>query len=317
MPGTHNIPLVPRGKSTSGYGGVMPVKGGLVVDFAWMNEILAIDAEAMTVTVQPGVVWEKLDKELNKQGLALRTYPSSAPSSTVGGWLAQGGVGFGAYEYGAFRENVVSCRVVLPSGEVREFAGDDLDLISDAEGITGLITEVTIRVRQFEPEALWGARFRQRPPTWPRRCQAIRQAELPFWSISFINPTMAHIRNNLPPHMEHGHVVEEAPAHDAARATWPSSSRPSRGGRRSKPSCRAWSTPPAGEMVDDEIVQHEWENRFNLMHGKRLGPSIAPSEVVVPLANLDRRAAGHRGAHQAADAHGGHGHAIGSGERTT
>ena len=41
---------------------------------------------------------------------------------------------------------VVSCRAVLPSGEVREFRGDDLDLIRDAEGTTGLITEVTIRL---------------------------------------------------------------------------------------------------------------------------------------------------------------------------
>jgi FAD/FMN-containing dehydrogenase len=113
---------------------VIPTQGGLVVDFAWMNQILEIDEEHMTVTVQPGVVWEKLDKELNKQGQALRTYPSSAPSSTVGGWLAQGGVGFGACEYGTFRENVVSCRAVLPSGEVRQFSGEDLDLISDAEG---------------------------------------------------------------------------------------------------------------------------------------------------------------------------------------
>ncbi|MGD9404461.1 MAG: FAD-binding oxidoreductase, partial [Anaerolineae bacterium] len=156
---THGIPLVPRGKSTSGYGGVVPVKGGLVVDFAWMNQILNIDAEAMTATVQPGVVWEQLESVLNKQGLALRTYPSSAPSSTVGGWLAQGGLGFGSYEFGEFHKNVISCRAVLPSGEVREFKGDSLDLIRDAEGTTGLITEVTICVREFEPEVLWGAQF--------------------------------------------------------------------------------------------------------------------------------------------------------------
>jgi Fe-S oxidoreductase len=42
-----------------------------------------------------------------------------------------------------------------------------------------------------------------------------------------------------------------------------------------------------GEAMDHELVAHEWENRFNLMHGKRLGPSTAPSEVVVPLSNLD------------------------------
>jgi FAD/FMN-containing dehydrogenase len=57
---THGIPLVPRGKSTSGYGGVLPVKGGLVVDFAWMNQVLTVDAAALTVTVQPGVVWARV-----------------------------------------------------------------------------------------------------------------------------------------------------------------------------------------------------------------------------------------------------------------
>jgi Fe-S oxidoreductase/FAD/FMN-containing dehydrogenase len=281
---THNIPLVPRGKSTSGYGGVMPIKGGLVLDFAWMNEILEVDAEAMTVTVQPGVVWEKLDRDLNKQGLALRTYPSSAPSSTVGGWLAQGGVGFGAYEYGAFRENVVSCRAVLPSGEVREFSGEDLDLISEAEGITGVITEVTVRVRPFEAEALWGACF-DTADDLTQVLAAIRNAGLPLWSISFINPKMAEIRNNLPPHMEHGHVVEEyrptIPQGYVAVFVAPASRR-----QAIEAGLPALIRDAHGTLVDDEIVAHEWENRFNLMHGKRLGPSVAPSEVVVPLANV-------------------------------
>ena len=282
---THNIPLVPRGKSSSGYGGVMPTQGGLVVDFAWMNEILEINVEAMTATVQPGVVWERMDKELNKQGLALRTYPSSAPSSTVGGWLAQGGVGFGAYEYGAFRDSVVSCRVVLPSGEVRQFSGEDLDLISDAEGITGLITEVTVRVRKFEPEVLWGARF-DTAAKLAQALGAVRENELPLWSVSFINPTMADIRNNLPPHMEHGHVVEEhrpkIPHSYVAIFVAPESRRATIEGKLTTVIRDAGAA-----FVDAEIVAHEWENRFNLMHGKRLGPSTAPSEVVVPLANLD------------------------------
>ena len=30
-----------------------------------------------------------------------------------------------------------------------------------------------------------------------------------------------------------------------------------------------------GEAMDHELVAHEWENRFNLMHGKRLGPKTA------------------------------------------
>jgi Fe-S oxidoreductase/FAD/FMN-containing dehydrogenase len=281
---TYNIPLVPRGKSTSGYGGVIPVQGGLVVDFAWMNKIIAIDAQALTVSVQPGIIWERLEKALHEEGLALRTYPSSAPSSTVGGWLAQGGVGFGAFEYGAFWENVVSCRVVLPTGEVREFRGEDLLLISDAEGTTGLIIQVTVRVRAFEPEALWGARF-STADDLARGMQAIRGANLPLWSVSFINPQMATIRNNLPPHMEHGHVVEvhrpPLPEVYVALFVAPASRR-----EAIETQLPALIQSVGGELLDDRIAQHEWDERYNLMHGQRLGPSVAPSEVVVPLSKL-------------------------------
>lgn len=283
---THGIPLVPRAKATSGYGGVMPTQGGLVVDFSWMNRILAMDSEALTVTVEPGVVWEQLEKELKKQGLALRTYPSSTPSSTVGGWLAQGGVGFGAYQYGTFRDNVVSCRVVLPSGEVREFSDVDLDLISDAEGITGLITQVTIQVRRYEPEVLWGVRF-DTADDLAQALAAIREAKLPLWSVSFLNPTMADIQNQLPPAMEHGHVVE------THRPNLPKAYIAILAAAESQKAQIEAELPSlirvaGGQSLADELVQHEWENRFNLMHGKRLGPSIAPTEVVVPLSNLDQ-----------------------------
>jgi Fe-S oxidoreductase/FAD/FMN-containing dehydrogenase len=281
-----NIPLVPRGHATSGYGGVTPVNGGLVVDFAWMNNVLAVDATPMTVTVQPGMVWEKLEKELNKQSLALRTYPSSAPSSTVAGWLAQGGMGYGAYEYGPFRQNVVSARVVLPSGEVKEFSGADLDLISEVEGITGLITAITLQVRPAEPEALWGTRF-DTAEGLVRTLRAIKEAGVPFWSISFINPKMAELKNQLPPHMEHGHAVEEhrptIPTGYVAIFAAPESRRVA-----IEAQLPALLQVGGGQPVADEVVQHEWEERFHLMHVKRLGPSLAPAEVVVPVTGLDK-----------------------------
>jgi Fe-S oxidoreductase/FAD/FMN-containing dehydrogenase len=280
----NGVPLVPRGKSTSGYGGVIPARGGLVVDFSWMNEILAVDVETMAVTVQPGVIWERLEKELNKEGLALRTYPSSAPSSTAAGWLAQGGAGFGAYEYGTFRKSVVSCRLVLPSGEAREFSGADLNLVSEAEGITGFITELTILVRPFEEEAIWGAHFATAEGI-TRAVNAAREASLPLWSVSFINPKMGELKNQIPPLMEHGHVVEShrpvLPEGYVAIFVAPESRR------------EAIETPltsivigAGGKLVDDEVAHLEWEERYDLMHVKRLGPSIAPAEVLVPLANL-------------------------------
>ena len=109
----HGVALTPRGKATSGYGGAAPTRGGIVVDFFRMKQVRSIEpldllAGGPTVTVQPGIVWEKLDAALHAEGLELCLYPTSYPSSTVGGWLAQGGAGIGSYEYGYFREK--SCR---------------------------------------------------------------------------------------------------------------------------------------------------------------------------------------------------------------
>jgi hypothetical protein len=42
------------------------------------------------------------------------------------------------------------------------------------------------------------------------------------------------------------------------------------------------------EILSDEIAQHEWNNRFKLMIVKRLGPSLVPAEVVIPLSSLGR-----------------------------
>ncbi|KJS49882.1 MAG: hypothetical protein VR66_05995, partial [Peptococcaceae bacterium BRH_c23] len=66
------IPVVPRGAGTAGFGGSVPVKAGIVVDFVRMNKILDINTENMTATVEPGVIWSNLEKELSNRGLTLR-----------------------------------------------------------------------------------------------------------------------------------------------------------------------------------------------------------------------------------------------------
>jgi Fe-S oxidoreductase/FAD/FMN-containing dehydrogenase len=290
----NRIPLVPRGKATSGYGGVLPVKGGIIVDFWRMRDIVAVDKQAMTVTVEPGIVWEDLERELHKEGLDLRLYPSSAPSSTVGGWLAQGGNGFGSFEFGSFRENVVSARVVMATGEVREFSGEDssgnagtsLDLISDAEGITGIITQITLRVRPLEDGVIIGGRFAE--ARWLRAAveQVVRE-KLPIWSISFINPTMARLKNQLPPKLEHGHPAEEqrieVPEVYCTGFVFPASRE-----AEIRPALERILTQNGGERCPQGVVEEEWEHRFNIMQVKRIGPSLIPTEVIVPLESLDK-----------------------------
>ncbi|HEY3415920.1 MAG TPA: FAD-binding oxidoreductase, partial [Armatimonadota bacterium] len=206
--GREGIALTPRGKASSGYGGVLPVKRGVVVDFYRMNHVVRIDAAAGTVTVEPGIVWEKLDRALAKEDLTLRLYPTSYPASTVGGWLAQGGAGIGSYEAGWFRDNVVSARAVLPDSGTRTFTGNELDLIADAEGITGFISEVTLRVQPLEALDVVAVGCPNEHDL-QRFVQALVDANVPIWSLSFINPRMAELKNKAPLMEHYGHPVEE------------------------------------------------------------------------------------------------------------
>jgi Fe-S oxidoreductase/FAD/FMN-containing dehydrogenase len=279
----HRVPLTPRGKASSGYGGALPVKKGVVVDFYRMKRILNIDSDALTATVQAGVVWEKLDRELEKHGLTLRLYPSSYPAATVGGWLAQGGTGIGSFESGWFRDNVISARVVLPDGEVRGFSGPELDFISDAEGITGLISEVTLHVRPLEDMEVVAIGCPD-VHDLQQLVQSIIDEKLPVWSLIFINPRMAELKNKAPLLEHFEHPVEERvllPASYIITLAFRKKDKKAVMGKLPE-----LMKPCQAELLSDRIAKHEWKNRFKLMIVKRLGPSLVPTEIVIPLTSL-------------------------------
>ena len=279
----NEITLTPRGKATSGYGGAIPVKNGIVVDFYFMKGVVSVDEAKGEVTVEPGISWEQLDRALKPHGLTLRTYPSSYPSSTVGGWLGQGGAGFGSYEFDFFADNVVSAKAALPGGEIREFAGDDLALISGAEGITGFVTEVTLKVMSLRDIQFLSIGC-SKSKCLQRIIEEIHGEQLPVWSMSFINPRMATLKNEAPAQMHMGHTVEkhvELPesyiltlAYTAGNAA------------AVEAGVEKILAAYEAQRLSDEIAQQEWEHRFKFMVVKRLGPSLVPSEVIVPLGEL-------------------------------
>ena len=279
----NNIPLTPRGKASSGYGGVLPVKKGIVVDFYRMKKVISVDNASLTATVQAGIVFEKLDRELTRYDLMLKLYPSSYPAATVGGWLAQGGAGIGSFESGWFKDNVICARVVMPSGEVKELSGDDIDLIAEAEGITGFISEITLRVQPLEELDVIAIGCPE-VAGLQKMSQAFVEKKLPIWSMLFINPKMAEMKNKAPLREHQGHTVEE-------RVNLPDSYITSIAFRKKDRdkfmNCVTEMMATCGAvLLSDEIAHHEWENRFKIMMVKRLGPSLVPAEVVIPLSSL-------------------------------
>ena len=277
------IPIVPRGKGSSGYGGIIPTRKGIVIDFYCMKDVLSINEKEKTVTVQPGITWEQLDKKLAPKGLTIRLYPTSYPSSSAGGWLAQGGAGIGSYEYGWFAENVISARIVLPSGETKDITGKDLEMVADAEGTTGIISQLTIKVQKLEDIGVTSLACPD-AHTLSRIFQDFIDQDLPIWSVIFINPRMAEMKNRSPVLTHHGHPVEKKvilPAAYIATIAFKESDKD-----KIVPKLPEILKKCQGEVLSQETAEHEWENRFKLMIVKRLGPSLVPAEVIVPLDKL-------------------------------
>jgi glycolate oxidase len=144
------IPITPRAAASTSYYNTVPVQGGWVLDVNDLRDGIELDAARRTVRVLPATTWFELDDALQQNGFAVKSYPSSAVSATVGGWVSMQGHGLGSLRYGGVGEQLVNLQVVLPNGErrtVTRASDPPLDWFVAAEGTLGVITQVEVTVR--------------------------------------------------------------------------------------------------------------------------------------------------------------------------
>jgi len=148
------IPVTPRGQGTGLVMGAVPIHGGIMLDLTPMNKILELDADNMTLVVEPGVLIMEVRAFAEERGLYYPPMPGEK-SASIGGNVSTNAGGMTAVKYGVTRDYVRGLEIVTPAGDIIEIEGKIAknssgyslkNLIIGSEGTLAVITKIILRL---------------------------------------------------------------------------------------------------------------------------------------------------------------------------
>ncbi len=276
------VPVIPRGSATWGYGGAVPTVGGILLDLRGLNKIISFDDARGLLTVQCGVVWKDILDFLEKTRWELPVYPSSAPSSTVGGFAATGGLGYGSLEHGSLKENVESIKAVLPTGE-KAFVGPKTNWISpdqlfSSEGILCVFGELTLRLVPRSHTAIPFLAYFDRLGDAVEVANNLAQETRPFGLIlrafGFVRARKGETLTG-PNDVESGAIIFGRYSSSTNKV------------EQSMDTLAKMVAEKQGILRPRNEAEFEWGERFYPLRIKKLGPSVLTSDVIVPSSQLE------------------------------
>ena len=118
------VPVLARGGGSSQCG--QTVGPGLVVDHSkYLNRMLELDVENRRCVVEPGMVLDELNAQLQPHGLWFPVDVSTSSRATLGGMAGNNSAGSRSIRYGLMRDNVLSIAATLADGSDRDFGTID------------------------------------------------------------------------------------------------------------------------------------------------------------------------------------------------
>ncbi|MGJ5640763.1 FAD-binding and (Fe-S)-binding domain-containing protein [Formosa sp. S-31] len=151
---TNKITLIPRTAGTSLAG--QCVGDGIVVDVSrYFTNIIAVDKEARTVTLQPGVVKDVLNLHLKEYGLFFAPDTSTSNRCMIGGMVGNNSSGTTSIQYGVTRDKVLELKTILSDGSKVRFGAlseEDFRKKLELETLEGKIYNTVYE--SLKPEAI-------------------------------------------------------------------------------------------------------------------------------------------------------------------
>lgn len=151
----HEIGVVCQGGNTGLVGGSVGTHlGELVLSMARMNQILAIDTTASTISCEAGCVLEALNEAASGHQLQIPLDLGAKGSCMIGGNLATNAGGLRVIKFGSLHNALLGMEVVLADGQVldmrtlhKDNTGYHLNhLMIGSEGTLGVITKVCLKL---------------------------------------------------------------------------------------------------------------------------------------------------------------------------
>ncbi|MCJ1407437.1 hypothetical protein MMC19_001508 [Ptychographa xylographoides] len=159
----YRMPMVPYSGGSSLEANFSAPYGGMSIDFAFMDKIVAFHEDDMDIVVQPSIQWMALNEEIKRSGLFFPVDPG--PTAKIGGMVGTSCSGTNAVRYGTMKEWVINLTVVLADGTVvktrrrprKSSAGYNLTgLFVGSEGTLGIVTEITLKLAVIPQETTVG-----------------------------------------------------------------------------------------------------------------------------------------------------------------
>jgi len=116
----YKVPILPRGSGSSLAG--QAIGEALILDCSrWLNNLVEINSETKTATVEPGLILSNLNRQAAKHGLQFGPDPASAERATMGGVIANNATGAHSILYGMSADHLISADVILSDGSLATF----------------------------------------------------------------------------------------------------------------------------------------------------------------------------------------------------